>query len=456
LPLKLPPPLRPDTAELERWIERSARLCAEKLANCISATGLVKRRPGFGQTIRPAAGSVLASPEADGEPDYFFHWLRDSAVVMDAVRVLIASGDSSDDWEGRFEEFVRFSLALGELRGAALPLADFHRHVSPAFAQYVRPDAECAAVAGDAVADDVRFNPDGTLDRIKWARPQHDGAPTRALVCLRWAALARSPEFRAPSALSELILGDLDYTCRRAGARCYDIWEEELGRHYYTLLVEWAALQQGAIWVERRGDRQRAQRFGTTAAALAPLLDEFWSEQQRIYRSRVMTEASGAAKDLDMSVILAVLHAGLASGPHSIADLRVLATLRRLEALFASEYAINRDADPPFAFGRYKGDVYVSGGAWYVTSFAAAEFYYRLACAARQGAVVNGDTPAQLIARADAILAQVRRHVPDSGELSEQFDRTTGEQTSARNLAWSYAAFVAAWEARRQALCAAV
>jgi glucoamylase len=43
----------------------------------------------------------------------------------------------------------------------------------------------------------------------------------------------------------------------------------------------------------------------------------------------------------------------------------------------------------------------------------------------------------------------VRAYTPADGELSEQFDRTTGEQTSAKQLAWSYAAFISTIAARR-------
>nr|WP_281806072.1 glycoside hydrolase family 15 protein [Methylocystis echinoides] len=45
----------------------------------------------------------------------------------------------------------------------------------------------------------------------------------------------------------------------------------------------------------------------------------------------------------------------------------------------------------------------------------------------------------------------VRAHTPASGELSEQFDQRSGAQTSAKNLTWSYAAFVTAFAARRAA-----
>ena len=95
------------------------------------------------------------------------------------------------------------------------------------------------------------------------------------------------------------------------------------------------------------------------------------------------------------------------------------------------------------AMGRYAGDVYYSGGAYYFATLGAAEFYYRLAAASRDR---------DLIAKGDSFMATVRAHTPASGELSEQFDRTTGAQTSAKNLAWSHAALITALAARRKSL----
>ena len=49
----------------------------------------------------------------------------------------------------------------------------------------------------------------------------------------------------------------------------------------------------------------------------------------------------------------------------------------------------------------------------------------------------------------------VRAFTPDSGDLAEQFDQTTGAPNSARHLTWSYAAFISATAARNRALKAA-
>ena len=76
---------------LEAWIAREWDHAAQMLLKSISPVGIIKHRVHFGQTIVPKPGSVVASPVLaayDPEPDYFFHWYRDSALVMDALRLL--------------------------------------------------------------------------------------------------------------------------------------------------------------------------------------------------------------------------------------------------------------------------------------------------------------------------------------------------------------------------------
>jgi glucoamylase len=430
------------TLPLADWIERQAEISAAKMARAISATGLVFERPGFGQTVRPAVGSILASPETEpgGGPDYFFHWIRDGAAVMEAMR-LLAGGRDGKAWVARFEDCVRFSLALGRICGEGfLRNGEFRARVTPDFLKFVRPDAEIAALSGERVLGDVRYGADGQLDFIKWSRPQHDGAALEALVAIRFWHDGRSSGGAARAELEEMIGRDLDYSARHIGDPCYDIWEEDLGEHYYPRLVQLAALEAGGTWCIARGDRARGEACRAAAARLAPALDAFWSAEDGFYRSRIGDAPN--PKALDMSVILALLHAGREHGAHSIADARMGATLNRLKAHFAAVYPLNRERGLPFALGRYPGDRYFDGSAWYLCSFAAAEFEYRRAAAL-------GD-PAP-VAHGDAILDAVRAYVPESGALSEQFHPATGAQLSARNLTWSYAAFLTAWNARKAA-----
>ncbi len=439
---------------LNEWSDAQMRVSAAKMAEAVSATALVKHRPGFGQTVRPAKGSVVAavgSAESEDEPDYFFHWLRDSAVIMDAALILIRNGVDADGWKQRFADFVRFSLGLSQISGRRfLAEVDFRSQTRPELRQYLRSEEDIAGVEGDRVLGEVRYNADGTLDFLRWGRPQHDGPAARALVVLCAFEAGASYDALADSA-ADLLRLDLDYTLKHGGAPCYDIWEEEEAQHYYTCLLQCAALHAGSSWAAAKGTREYASRLSVGADQLRDKLEDFWAPENGFLVSRLMPPGRESLKALDFSVILGLLHARMETGPHSIADDRAAMTMDKLEALFAADYAINRSAGPGLAFGRYRGDSYVSGGAWFICTFGAAEFYYRRADAfSSERSAAQG--PAELIAKGDAILETARRFIPETGEISEQFDKTTGEQTSAKNLIWSNAAFISVWQARKNAL----
>src|SRR5271165_5657607 len=131
---------------LDAWIEEQASLSAREMLRAISATDTIKERPGFGQRVIPRPGSVLASPVLaayDPDPDYFFHWFRDSAIVIDALRVALTEGLDEGRAIDRLREFVEFSRSLRGLDGRAfLSHGRFREKIEPSFLESVRPDAE--------------------------------------------------------------------------------------------------------------------------------------------------------------------------------------------------------------------------------------------------------------------------------------------------------------------------
>jgi glucoamylase len=469
---------------LAEWIAAEARIAATRMSCAISATDLVMERTAFGQRVIPRPGSVLASPvpaHYDPDPDYFFHWFRDSAVVIDALRVALAAGYTDHSAVIRFREFVQFSLSLQCIDGQEfLRHSDFRARVQPGFLQYLRSDDEIGGLRGQTIPADTRVNADGTLDFIRWSRPQTDGPAMRGLALLRW--WQQVPEVREHPGLrgmvGELISADLAFTLAWLRKPCSDVWEEASGEHYYTRLLQAEALTCGAAWLEHAGQSDRAGAARIAAEQTLARLDDFWDGSRGFYRARTTTEACDPGREPDISVVLGVLHAGRRSGRHSVLDPRVQATLTALEELFEVLYAINRERAPGRgpAMGRYANDRYYGGGAWFLATLATAEFYFELALALRSGAemarapenarfrqrlgaaapAVDGAALVQLaVARGDAIMRTVRAYTPEGGELSEQFDQTTGAQTSAKHLSWSYAAFITA-AASRAAACRSI
>ena len=397
---------------LEHWITRQREHAIAGLLRSISSP-VVKTRPGFGQTIIPAKGSVVASPipaSYDPDPDYFFHWFRDSAAVMGALALV---RDSVPGARRLFEDFVDFSLGLNRLDGRQMP-PDWRDATAPDFARFLRQDIGNAH--GDGISADTRVNPDGSLDITDWPRPQHDGPALRALTLLRWGPVRDADIL--------LLKQDLHFVLTHARQPCFDIWEEERGLHYYTVSASEAALAAGGAWFAS-SDPDLSAACRSEAAALNALRQSFWSQDAGYIRSRLLP-AGRSAKELDIAVILAANHAG------QDCDARLAATLDRLADLFRTQYAINKDSGAGPAMGRYAGDIYYSGGAYYFSTLGAAEFCYRA-----------GDG-----ARGDAFLETVRRFAPDTGLMAEQFDQTTGAPASAQDLAWSHAAFLSCITAR--------
>jgi glucoamylase len=466
---------------LDEWIDAQARRAARSMLRAISATDLVMDRPGFGQRVVPRPGSVLASPviaHYDPEPDYFFHWFRDSSLVIDALRVALTQGYLEDSAAVRLAEFVQFSRSLLSLDGRELLReSKLPGGVQPAYLQYVRPEAEIAALTGKAVLADVRVNADGTLDFIRWGRPQTDGPALRALALLRWWPQLPQLDATLRSEVSELLDCDLAFAlvCRQTAA--FDIWEERSGYGYYTLLVQAQALRCGAEWLEQRGEHARGRTCRDAADETLTWLDARWNAASGYYHAHAASPSGEGSEGLDIAVVLAVVHAQRPGGAHSVLDPKAQATLTALEELFEAEYSINhrRPPDRGAAMGRYAGDRYYSGGAYFFATLAAAEFYFLLATALRRGAPLartpenrrfrerlgaaatdgGPEVAALAVQRGDAIMRTVQAYTPADGELAEQFDRSTGAPASARQLAWSYAAFITA-AARRTEACRAM
>jgi len=458
------------------------------MLRAVSATALVKHRLALGQTIRPARGSILASPAMaayDPKPDYFFHWLRDSAIVADALRQAIEDGTLESSAIEHLVDFVDFSLKLCQLDGPTfLRQGGYPEAIEPSFREHVRSREEIGEIAGDRVLGEGRYNADGSLDVLRWGRPQNDGPALRALAVMHFFTLDAF-RVRAGEPAMTLLRYDLDYTLSHWRARCCDLWEEAIGFHYHTRLVQQAALETGADFLTAEGDADRARACAAAASDLLTELDRHFDAQDGFYRGRLAETGPSAppVRRLDIAVVLAAIHAGRRAGTHSVVDPKMLATLFALERLFDEKYSINRarPADCAPALGRYASDSYFSGGAYYFSTLGAAQFYFLLARAAAegaevlvtkesraplaellqtpaasltQGALVGGlrETLAEAaLDRGDMYLATVRRFTPASRELSEQFSQHDGAPDSADNLTWSYASFVTALAARRRA-----
>jgi glucoamylase len=239
-------------------------------------------------------------------------------------------------------------------------------------------------------------------------------------------------------------------------------------------------LIRGANFATRNGDSTRASTYTTTANTIKTKIDTFWSSSNN-YVTVSQSVTSGVSKaGYDIATLIAANSGGVQDGFYTPGSDKILATAVAIESQFASLYSINTNAAAYLgtAIGRYPEDTYngngnSNGNAWFLATNAYAELYYRAInewtlagkvtvtsinlsffkkfdSAAAVGTVYTVGTTAfgtmtqNVALAADKFFSTVKYHALTNGSMPEQYDRTSGVPTGARDLTWSHAALISA------------
>lgn len=414
-----------------------------------------------------ARGAVMASPSRS-EPDYYAHWVRDASLVMREV------------WAYRS---VNKNDAMGALKDFAL------------LSRKNQMTSNRSGPADGLGLGEPKFEIDGHPYEASWGRPQNDGPALRVLALLGLAdelMMTGQTEFvyrvlyRLELPARTVIKADLEYVAHHWMDPSYDLWEEVMGDHFYTRMTQWRALEEGATFAHKMGDDEAAKFYRSQAIRAMESLDKFWSSPKG-YLLTTRNQVAGAGdkySNLDIAIVLGVLHAGKSGFPFYVDDDRVIATMFELEKSFDYQYSINRDRynDEGIVMapgiGRYPEDRYdgyrtdSKGNPWFLATHAMAEFHLRLRGEIRaRGALritslsrpffealvktdfsgtrqlLEGDPTYEMVLaalqnRSDAFIRRAKFHTADGGRQSEQFNRINGNMQGARDLTWSYASFL--------------
>ena len=468
--------------DLDAWIASERTFATNRLLAAISPAGQDKD----GRTA--AKGCVIASPSKDN-PNYFFHWVRDAALVTEVVMNLY--GQETDPATkaahlSRIKDYAGFSI------------------------QCQKAPATTQANTG---LGEPRYYVDGTLPDVGWGRPQNDGPALRAAKLIRFANQvldgndADAKQFIATlyqntEPVTSLIKLDLEYVGHNWQGKCVDLWEEMNALHFYTRMAQYRSMRLGAAFANRMNDPGAAAFYKPQADQLAGEIAKHWDPKSGYILAMLNAgdDQQRKANELDVAIVLAANHTDDPSDPFfGPGDDRVLATAERLARVFRQLYTINqtrtnakgRALQP--GIGRYLEDSYpgagprTRGNPWFLGTAALAELCYRSAsnwttagslsisqqnlpflraALASQGRNINltaGETVNKTDARfaqiigatielGDGYLRRVQQHADSSGSLSEQFDRNDGSLQSAQDLTWSYAAVLTAFSQRDIAL----
>jgi glucoamylase len=378
-------------------------------------------------------GAIIAAPSHQ-HPDYYYHWVRDAALTLEAALDLYENQLLSPDQKKKMQAF-------------------FIDHLK--FNQLIQQTSQRAEGLGEP-----KFSVKGEVYAFPWGRPQNDGPALRASALIRLLKLAVSENwvgvsdlkndlYRAELPARSLVKADLEFVSHHWMDLNFDLWEEVYGSHFYSLMAQRKALADGIEIAKSFADFGAADYYRRQMNLVNAELEKFWNENDQMISATRFSSNPGKT-NLDSAVILAVLHSNLVEDTFSFNDERVLATFEKLRQNFNNDYLINHDSALGTAFGRYPGDTYDGyatdgvGNPWVLTTAAAAEFMYRRASAL----ALRPGTPVQdlrrLIYEGDLFLARVLHHRNADGSLSEQVNRSSGVMQGAPNLTWSHASFLTA------------
>lgn len=208
----------------------------------------------------------------------------------------------------------------------------------------------------------------------------------------------------------------------------YDLWEERLGIHTYTVCTVIAALEAAAFFEEQFGTKEKANKFKSRAHEVKDaMLEHMVDKETGCFVRRLYWEKGELKKDYttDASTGFGLMKFGILP----IDDYRVKATFDAFE----------RDLKNPTEVGgyiRYPNDNYhrvdpsSKGSPWFICALWMADYHV---------AKAKNEEDLKPFYK---ILDWYLKYTFDTGITSEQVNPLTGEPLSVVPLTWSHAAYV--------------
>ncbi|KAM0322023.1 hypothetical protein ACHAQA_009766 [Verticillium albo-atrum] len=443
------PPTLEKRVNVDQWIAQELPIAKEQLLCNIGPSGC--------NSAGVASGLVIASPSKQ-DPDYFFHWTRDAALVFKTIIDLFIENYDA----GLQQKIQDFIVGQAKLQLVGNPSGGFSNGAGLGEPKYLATGAQFTG---------------------EWGRPQRDGPPLRAIALIKYAKwlIANGYTSTANTVVWPVIKNDLAYVTQYWTQTGFDLWEEVQGSSFFTVAASHRSLVEGIAL---------AQLLGTTCNGCANIAPQILCFQQRFWSSSngyVVSNINGGSwrNGKDANSILTSIHnfdpaLGCDAATFQPCSDRALANHRVVTDSFRSIYGINngKAQSAAVAVGRYPEDTYYGGQPWYLTTFAAAEqlydalyvwkrassitvtstslsFFQALVSGINTGTYASGSSTYNSIitavtAYADGYIDVAATYVPSGGHIAEQYNRNNGQPLSARDLTWSYASLLSAAQRRRE------
>ncbi|KAK3397064.1 Six-hairpin glycosidase-like protein [Sordaria brevicollis] len=447
--LGLPDPLREkrDSTIIKRsaesYINKETPIAIKNLLCNIGSSGC--RVSGAG------SGVVVASP-SKSNPDYWYTWTRDAALVQKLV-----VDRFTNEYNTTLQNTIQdFAASQARLQGVSNP---------------------SGGLSNGAGLGEPKFMVDLKQFTGEWGRPQRDGPPLRAIALVgygRWL-VSNGYASTAKDIIWPIVKNDLAYTAQYWNNTGFDLWEEVQSSSFFTIASSHRALVEGSAFAKSIGTSCNA--CDAVAPQVLCFQQSFWNNNGYVV-SNLVNYRSGK----DVNSILTSIHnfdpaAGCDAKIFQPCSDRALSNHKQVVDSMRF-WGVNngRTAGKAAAVGRYSEDVYYNGNPWYLATFAAAEqLYDAIYVWKKQGSITvtstslpffkdlvssvgtgtyssSSSTFTSIInavqTYADGFIDVAAQYTPSDGSLTEQFDKNSGNPIAAPHLTWSYAAFLSAADRR--------
>lgn len=464
-------------SDYENWLLRQGNFSFQGVLNNIG---------GISQSLLESEvsdGAVIASP-SKFKPNYFFQWIRDSALTVRSLIHYLQDNDIQDKKiTSIIEQYIENNYYLQRISNKLGKFDDIDK----------------------LGLGEPKFWPDCTAFNEPWGRPQNDGPGLRVstissyLYLLNENGLKLSNPFLkdAKFIYDSIIKPDLIFIIKNWRKLSFDLWEEINSIHFFTSMSQLRAIKDGLYLAETHElDEKFIGQLMETYESLKHFIevDAKFSIPSTLYIIETPSLFSnGRRSGLDAAVLLASLHSHdleidkYSDVPFDINDYHILNTINAMTSDMRLRYPINRDkiGKPSVgaALGRYPEDIYdgvgtSEGNPWFISTLSAAEVIFKTIyklLIRNQDLFINkynqdfygsfikfdidelelllpynsakyNNALQNLFDFGDSYLKVVKDHADKDGHLSEQFNKYTGYMQGAKDLTWSYSAF---WNAIR-------
>jgi glucoamylase len=375
-------------------------------------------------------GTIIASPSSNA-PNYLYHWVRDAGIVAREV-IQLYKNTQDPILKQEINTFIKSWIEVESQHQLLTERKSAYGFGEPLF-----------TLAGELYPHD-------------WGRPQRDGPAIRALAMIEWTKILLSEQrnievrelYVAEFPATRIIKKDLEYVAHNWTFQGFDLWEEVNAFHFFTLMVQRAALIQGADLAIKLNDPKAASFYLEEVRKIEALLIKFYDKERGFVKASIEQIGGWRHKisNLDIAPVLGSIYFSQNDGFMTPDSEPIVRTAMKLIDTFNDIYEINKNSNLAPAIGRYPEDVYngsgfSEGNPWFIATNAIAEW----ACDYKHSEkfIAVGNT---LFSGMDFIQSALT-HTDVDGRFSEQFGRYDGKMIGAVDLSWSYSSYIRAYKA---------